>query len=112
MQVPTPFSVNYFHPEPHFYSFFFIPSKPTLAMQFTPQSVTVGVTDGAMNRKKTLCELIEPIQTRIDAVRDFILEIKPTVEAKVVPIQDPFGPSTVDPRLQAIVVSQVCSPYF
>ena len=60
-----------------------------------------------MNRKKTLSELIEPTDFRIQAVKDFLLEIKPSVDAIVVPIQDPFGPSIVDPRLQAIVVSQV-----
>ena len=72
-----------------------------------PKSVTVGVTDGAMNDKKTLSELIEPTCFRVGVVRDFLQEIKPFVDPVVVPIQDPFGPSTVDPRLQAIVVSQV-----
>ncbi|XP_064613694.1 bifunctional coenzyme A synthase-like isoform X2 [Liolophura sinensis] len=70
------------------------------------ESVTVGVTDGQMNKKKTLCELILPIETRINDVKTFMQEVKPRLRYTVVPINDPFGPSTQDPQLQCIVVSQ------
>lgn len=49
---------------------------------------------------------MQPLSQRIINVQRFIESIKPSLQHKVVPIQDPFGPSTVDERLQAIVVSQ------
>ena len=55
---------------------------------------------------KTLCELIGPCELRIDEVLDFLTDIKPSLEYKIVPISDPFGPSIVDPRLQCIIVSE------
>ena len=60
-----------------------------------------------MNGKKTLVELMESTSFRVSAVTRFLRDIKPALDAVVVPIQDPFGPSIVDPRLQAIVVSEV-----
>jgi len=54
---------------------------------------------------KLLYELIEPAEQRIAAVLDFLREIDDSLEYKVVPITDPFGPSTVDKNLDAIVAS-------
>ncbi|KAJ8024780.1 Bifunctional coenzyme A synthase [Holothuria leucospilota] len=70
--------------------------------------VTVGVTDGAMNHKKILHELIQPCQTRIDDVYNFLWEVKPWIAHKdiIVPIVDPFGPSIVEVDMGCIVVSQ------
>jgi len=70
------------------------------------KSVTVGVTHGMMNQKKTLSELIEDVDFRVAEVVRFLEEVKPSVKPIVVPITDPFGPSTVDPRLEAIIVSE------
>nr|XP_006818858.1 PREDICTED: bifunctional coenzyme A synthase-like [Saccoglossus kowalevskii] len=72
------------------------------------ERITVGVTDGKMNCKKTVCELICPIEERISDVVGFIRDIKPSVlrDQSVVPIIDPFGPSIVDPDMQCIVVSE------
>ncbi|XP_077979319.1 bifunctional coenzyme A synthase-like [Glandiceps talaboti] len=70
--------------------------------------ITIGVTDGDMNRKKTLSELILPIHDRISDVMRFLKDVKPSVlhDQSVVPIIDPFGPSIVDPDMQCIVVSE------
>lgn len=52
-----------------------------------------------------LGELMEPTSTRIAAVLDFVQDIKPSLQYKVVPITDPYGPAIVDGNLQCIVVS-------
>lgn len=68
--------------------------------------VTVGVTDVNMIQSKILWELIEPVEQRIKAVLDFLTDINPELEYNVVPIQDLYGPTKHDPRLQLIVVSE------
>lgn len=70
------------------------------------RQITVGVTDENMNQKKTLCELITPTEKRIEGVVDFLQDIKPCIEHKVVAINDMFGPTISDPDLQFIVVSE------
>ena len=59
--------------------------------------------------EKTLCELIQPVEKRIEALHEFLSDVQPELEYKIVPITDPFGPSIVDPELQCIVVSQETS---
>ncbi|EYB93540.1 hypothetical protein Y032_0181g865 [Ancylostoma ceylanicum] len=70
------------------------------------ESVVCGVTDKAMIQKKSLWELIEPVSSRIRAVEDFIADVSDSVVCLAEPIEDPFGPSTRIPDLEAIVVSQ------
>ncbi|XP_066303045.1 bifunctional coenzyme A synthase-like [Branchiostoma lanceolatum] len=68
-------------------------------------TLTVGVTDLSMIQSKILCELIEPVEVRIENVQQFLRETKPTMETDVVPISDPLGPAGWNPDIQAIVVS-------
>ncbi|CAG4971479.1 unnamed protein product [Colias eurytheme] len=68
--------------------------------------VTVGVTDVNMIKTKVLWELIEPVEKRIKAVRDFLTDINPDLEYNVLPIQDMYGPTKDDPKIQLIVVSE------
>ncbi|PIK62538.1 putative bifunctional coenzyme A synthase-like [Apostichopus japonicus] len=70
--------------------------------------VTVGVTDGHMNHKKTLPELLQPCGNRIQDVYEFLHDVKPWVAHKdiIVPITDPFGPSITEADMGCIVVSQ------
>ena len=56
--------------------------------------------------EKTLVELMEPTDTRIKSVKQCISLVKPQLEQNIVPIEDAFGPSIVDERLQCIVVSK------
>lgn len=70
------------------------------------KKLTIGVTDGDIIKGKILWELIQPVQKRIELLRDFLEEIDPTLEYLIVPIFDPYGPSTVDPDLECIVASQ------
>ncbi|XP_076348634.1 bifunctional Phosphopantetheine adenylyltransferase - Dephospho-CoA kinase isoform X2 [Tachypleus tridentatus] len=66
----------------------------------------VGITDGEMIQKKKLWELIEPIEKRMTNLRNFLEEIDPTLSYQIVPIYDPFGPSTEDPLIECIVTSE------
>ncbi|VDM67715.1 unnamed protein product [Strongylus vulgaris] len=50
--------------------------------------------------------MIEPVSMRIRAVEDFIADVSDTVVCRAEPIEDPFGPSTRIPDLEAIVVSK------
>lgn len=70
------------------------------------RQLTIGVTDGPMLKSKKLWELIQPIDIRISALQDFLTDVDGTLKYKSVAITDPFGPSTEDPELQCIVVSE------
>lgn len=67
---------------------------------------TCGVTDGPMLLKKKLYEMIEPVENRIGWVKEFVEDVDSTLNCKVVPITDPFGPSTIDTNLDCIVASK------
>ncbi|XP_064648373.1 bifunctional coenzyme A synthase-like isoform X2 [Lineus longissimus] len=68
--------------------------------------LTVGVTNGKMNEKKSLYELMQSTDERIGAVKEFLDDIKPSLFNDVVPITDPFGPTITDENYQCLVVSQ------
>lgn len=56
--------------------------------------------------EKVLKELIEPYSLRVQKLKEFLEDIKPSIECEIVPLDDPFGESVVDPLLQCIVVSE------
>ncbi|XP_069011556.1 bifunctional coenzyme A synthase [Embiotoca jacksoni] len=66
----------------------------------------IGVCDQAMLKKKVLKELIEPYSLRVQRLQEFLQDIKPSLQVEIVPLDDPFGVSVVDPLLQCIVVSE------
>ena len=78
----------------------------TSALARCSTSLTVGVTGPGMLANKTLPELIAPIDQRLEDVRQFLGDVDSSVGYNVVEIQDPFGPSIVDPLLQCIVGSE------
>lgn len=48
---------------------------------------------------KSLPELIQPVDKRIEDVKEFLNSIDKTLIYEVVPISDPFGPTKSDPDL-------------
>ena len=68
--------------------------------------MTVGVTGPELLTKKTLPELILPVQERIAGVLNFLEASDPSVARNVVEISDPFGPAITIPELRCIVGSQ------
>ncbi|XP_067144110.1 bifunctional coenzyme A synthase [Centruroides vittatus] len=72
----------------------------------TKRQLVVGVTDGAMLKKKILWELIKPIDQRISALKEFLTDIDPTISYNIVPIYDPFGPSIEVPGYDCIIVTE------
>lgn len=55
---------------------------------------------------KTLWELIENLDVRIENVKHFLSDICTELVYHIVPISDPFGPSIHDPTMEMIVVSE------
>ncbi|XP_077286040.1 bifunctional Phosphopantetheine adenylyltransferase - Dephospho-CoA kinase isoform X2 [Arctopsyche grandis] len=70
------------------------------------KGLTVGVTDVNMIKNKKLWELIEPINSRIENLRQYLIDIDPTLQYNIVPIQDVYGPTKDDSKLKLLVVSQ------
>lgn len=66
----------------------------------------IGVCDQAMLKKKVLKELIEPYSLRVQKLQEFLTDVKPSLQVEIVPLDDPFGASVVDPDLKCIVVSE------
>lgn len=50
--------------------------------------------------------VLESLTHRLDRVRSFLTSFKPSLEYDIVPIQDVYGPTAVDPNIQALVVSK------
>ncbi|KAM9716742.1 bifunctional coenzyme A synthase [Menidia menidia] len=67
---------------------------------------TIGVCDQAMLKKKVLKELIEPYSLRVQRLQEFLQDTRPSLQLEIVPLEDPFGVSIVDPQLKCIVVSE------
>ncbi|KAF5282893.1 hypothetical protein FQR65_LT14170 [Abscondita terminalis] len=67
--------------------------------------VTVGVTNENMLQGKTLSELVDPLEKRLNGVKSFMTDICPELNLSIVPIADAFGPTQHDPTMELLVVS-------
>lgn len=56
--------------------------------------------------EKVLKELVQPYSLRAQKLQEFLHDVKPSLQVEIVPLDDPFGVSVVDPLLQCIVVSE------
>lgn len=56
--------------------------------------------------KKANKHVIESLTYRIDRVRSFLTSFKSDLEYDIVSIQDVYGPTAVDPNIQALIVSK------
>ncbi|KAG0715357.1 Bifunctional coenzyme A synthase [Chionoecetes opilio] len=65
-----------------------------------------GVADGPLLRRKTLAELIRPVQERLAGVTQLVGELDPSVRCEAVAIQEALGPTRWDPDMQMLVVSE------
>ncbi|XP_076062117.1 bifunctional Phosphopantetheine adenylyltransferase - Dephospho-CoA kinase [Oratosquilla oratoria] len=68
--------------------------------------LVVGVTEENLLKNKTLDALIEPVEKRISATKEFLHDIDSSLVYEVVPIPDPMGPTKHDPDMELIVVSE------
>uniref|UniRef100_A0A7I4BNH4 Uncharacterized protein n=1 Tax=Physcomitrium patens TaxID=3218 RepID=A0A7I4BNH4_PHYPA len=60
-----------------------------------------------MLSNKDYAHLTQPLDVRRQAAEVFIkVSVKPELKVQAEPITDPYGPSIVDPELEAIVVSK------
>lgn len=87
------------------------------AILLTNKVLTCGITDGEMNKSKTifkiirffldkvLSEMIAPVDERCRNVIDFVNDVDEDIECRAVPITDPYGPSIIDANMDCIVVS-------
>ncbi|CAL2030108.1 unnamed protein product [Caenorhabditis brenneri] len=76
------------------------------AAELASEDIVVGVTDKDMILKKSLFEMIEPVEFRMKRVVDFVEDISGEAKCLTEPIIDPFGPSIRIKDLEAIVVSR------
>ncbi|OAD58542.1 Bifunctional coenzyme A synthase [Eufriesea mexicana] len=70
------------------------------------EKLLVGVTDTNMLSGKLLWELIEPCNTRISNIKDFLEDIDATLTYDIVAINDIYGPTKYDPTLELLIVSE------
>lgn len=68
--------------------------------------MTRNCPDDVLLQRKAYRELLESIDVRIGHVRSFLKLFKPGLLYDVVPIHDVYGPTAVDPNIQALIVSK------
>lgn len=69
----------------------------------SPQTL---IADDVLLQKKSNREVLESLAVRTARVRAFMEFFKPGLVYDLVPIQDVYGPTAVDPNIQALVVSK------
>ena len=78
----------------------------TAALVRCEQELVVGVAGPALLKRKTLPELILPLEVRLEAVQQWVELVRPGLTCTAHHISDPFGPAAVLPGLQCIVGSR------
>ncbi|KAJ2929968.1 hypothetical protein H1R20_g7129, partial [Candolleomyces eurysporus] len=70
------------------------------------EKLIVGVTSSNLLTKKPNAHLVEPLEVRMQNVRDFLNRFKKGLELYIVELNDVYGPTGWDPNVQALVVSR------
>ena len=83
-----------------------VPSPQLLLECQCDLSLTSTNQDDNLLVNKANKHVLEPLTRRIDRVQAFLTSFKPSLEYHIVPIQDVYGPTAVDPNIQALVVSK------
>lgn len=78
----------------------------TESLLLTTDRLLIGLADGPLLVKKKLADLIEDVNIREQHLKDLVAQIRPDVELIITPIQDPYGPSIVEPDYQCLIVSE------
>eukprot|EP01100_Stratorugosa_tubuloviscum_P001938 TRINITY_DN1442_c1_g1_i1.p1 TRINITY_DN1442_c1_g1~~TRINITY_DN1442_c1_g1_i1.p1 ORF type:complete len:362 (+),score=108.61 TRINITY_DN1442_c1_g1_i1:48-1088(+) len=76
------------------------------AAAITNKRIVIGITGSIMLRNKKFAEYLQSFEIRCENVRKFINLVNPKIAIHIEELSDPFGPSVVDPDLQALVVSK------
>lgn len=72
----------------------------------TNKELVIGVTDISILKHKLLYELIDPVESRIKNLQDYLIDVNDSISYNIVPIYDHFGPSIEIEELEALVVSE------
>ena len=75
------------------------------AVLMARERILVGIAHGPLLVNKTLRELIEPVESRVGFVREFLSDMKPWLQIDVVPITDVFGPTATDGSLECLIIT-------
>lgn len=75
------------------------------AISVCRECLIIGITSKEMLRSKKYSYLIDPLEKRKAAVREYIASIRPDLHVHIETLQDPFGPSVTIDQIGAIVVS-------
>lgn len=70
------------------------------------QECVIGVSGEALLQKKKLKELLQPLQQRMNSVRYVMHLINRNVKHDIFELVDPFGPTTTNSAIEAIVASE------
>ncbi|KAJ2266616.1 hypothetical protein EV176_005532, partial [Coemansia sp. RSA 451] len=80
--------------------------RPTGAISKATKRVVCGISADALLEKKKYKELLEPYRVRELNTLLFLRKIRKDIIVELAPISDPYGPTSVDASIEALVVSQ------
>jgi cytidyltransferase-like protein len=78
----------------------------SMACWIASKEIIVGVSNGPMLQRKKHREWMQSFDQRIRGVSEFLARIAPGLKHSLVPIEDAYGPTITESRLQAMVVSR------
>lgn len=74
------------------------------------EKLIVGVTSDSLLSNKPNAHLVEPLEVRMQNVRNFLNTFKKGLDYYITELKDVYGPTGYDPNVQALVVSRETVP--